>query len=199
MAHAQRAHALQDEFEAATGIRPQYPRSRIALQGLRKNLDRYIAVQDAVKVLDAQRQAVKDEADEFAQLAKMDVIDDFDLDQPTTAGKLEGEPARLLKRAKGAHRREGAVHVFSTWRQEEDDPYDLGDVKVNGKIRVTQRVASEAKLSSSATMATPGGLTSTSRNPVKSTYTRATYGGRSKRPREMRPRLFGFSVEGIRS
>ena len=105
MAHAQRAHVLQDDFEAATGIQPRYPRSRIALQDLRETLDRYIAAQDAVKVLDSQKQAVKDEADEFTRLDQMDVIDEFDLDQPNNAGKLEGEPARLLKRAKGAHRR----------------------------------------------------------------------------------------------
>ena len=114
MAHAQRAHALQDDFEAATGIRPGYPRSRIALQDLRETLDQYIAAQDAVKVLDSQKQTVKVEADEFTRLGQMDVINDFDLDQPTNAGKLEGEPAKLLKRAKGAQRREGAVHVFST-------------------------------------------------------------------------------------
>ena len=64
------------------------------------------------------------------------ISSDFDLDQPSSAGELEGEPARLLKRAKGAHKREGAAHVFSTWRQEEDDPYELGDVKWNDKIRI---------------------------------------------------------------
>ena len=134
--HVQKAHALQDDFEAATGIRPRYPRSRIALQDYRETLDRYIAAQDAAKALDAQRQAVKDEADELARLGQMEVDDDFDLDQPTTAGKLEGEPARLLKRAKGAHRQEGAAHVFSTWRQEDNDPFDLGDVRWNDKIRM---------------------------------------------------------------
>ena len=124
MAHAQRAHTLQDEFEAATGYRPPYPRSRVALQDLRETLDRYRAAQDAQKAIDAQKQGVKAEADEFARLGQIDDFDDFDLDKPTSAGDLEGEAARLRKRAKGAHRREGAAHVFSTWRREEDDPYD---------------------------------------------------------------------------
>ena len=79
MAHAQRAHALQDDFEAATGVRPRYPRSRIALQDLRETLDRYIAAQDAVKVFNSKKQAVKDEAKEFTRLGQMDVIDEFDL------------------------------------------------------------------------------------------------------------------------
>ena len=137
MTHVQRAHALQDDFEEVTGCWPRYPRSRIALQDLRDTLDRYIAAQDAVKANDAQRQGVKDEADEFVRLGQINTYDDFDLDHPTVAGKLEGEPAKLLKRAKSAHMREGAAHVFSTWRQEGDDPYDLGDVQVNDKIRIT--------------------------------------------------------------
>ena len=89
MAHVQKAHALQDEFEVVTGFRPRYPRSRIAFQDLRETLDHYIAAQVAVKVLNSKKQAIKDEADEFARLAKMDIINDFDLDQPTNAGKLE--------------------------------------------------------------------------------------------------------------
>ena len=122
MAHAQRAHALQDDFEATTGIRPRYPRSRIALQDICETLDRYIAAQDAVKALDAQRQGAKDEADEFARLGQMDVYDDFDLDHPTVAGELEGEPARLLKRAKGAHRREGAATYLAPGAKKETIP-----------------------------------------------------------------------------
>ena len=115
MAHAQRAHALQDAFEDATGMRPRYPRSRVSLQSLQETLDRYVAAQDAVKALNAQKQGVKAEADEFARLGRIDIddvddVDDFDLDQPTEAGELEGEPALFLKRAKNAHRREGVVY-----------------------------------------------------------------------------------------
>ena len=40
MAHAHSAHLLQDEFEVATGVRPNYPRSRVAIQNLREVLDR---------------------------------------------------------------------------------------------------------------------------------------------------------------
>ena len=40
MSHAAKARLLRDEYEAITGVRPPYPRSRVALQGLR---DRYNA------------------------------------------------------------------------------------------------------------------------------------------------------------
>ena len=86
MAHAQRAHAMLYEVEAATGTRPRYPRSRVALQDLRETLDRYVAAQDAVKALDAEKQGVKAEKDEFARLGQIDDFDDLYLDQPTSAG-----------------------------------------------------------------------------------------------------------------
>ena len=38
--------------------------------------------------------------------------------------------------AKKQHAREGAAHVFTSWRQETPDPYELGDVVVNSSIRV---------------------------------------------------------------
>ena len=136
MAHAARARILQDEFEAATGVRPPYPRTREALQGLRETLDLYKATLENVKAADARRRADAAAADEFARLRQIDAVDDFDLDTSTSAGELEGEAGRLLRRAKAGHRREGAAHVFSSWRQETPDPYDLGDVDVAANIRV---------------------------------------------------------------
>ena len=105
MAHAHRAHLLQDEFEAATGIRPAYPRSRTALQNLRDTLDRYNAANKTIN--DAQQ--AEDFANEFARLGQIDVVDEFDLDISTSIRELEGEAGRLLRRAKTQHRREGAA------------------------------------------------------------------------------------------
>lgn len=135
MAHAVKARQLREEFETATRVRPRYPRSRVALQDLRETLDRYNAARANLKTADARRQAEKDFADEFARLGGIEV-DDFDLDTPTSAGQLEGEAGRLLRRAKAQHRREGATHVFSSWRQETRDPYELGDVVVDDNIRI---------------------------------------------------------------
>ena len=50
----------------------------MALQDYHETLDYYIAAQDAAKALNAQKQAIKDEADEFTHLGQMDVIDDFE-------------------------------------------------------------------------------------------------------------------------
>ena len=91
MAHAQKARAVQDEFEAATGVRPKDPRSRVALQDLCETLDRYIGAQANSKAADAREQAAKDFAGEFARLSQTDVADDFDLDRPQVQGNLEGE------------------------------------------------------------------------------------------------------------
>ncbi|KAK3771926.1 hypothetical protein RRG08_053907 [Elysia crispata] len=130
MAHAARARQIQEEYVAATGIRPKYPRSRVALQSLRETLDRYKAATANLKANDARRQGSKNLADELSRLNKIEA-DDFDLDTPTSAGQLEGEAGRLLRRAKAQHRREGAAHAFSSWRQETPDPYGLDDVAVD--------------------------------------------------------------------
>ena len=136
MAHAAKSRLLRDEFEAATGVRPKYPRSREALQDLRETLDHYNATKANLKANDARRKGAKNLADELArldkikpddfdlELARLDKIkpDDFDLETPTSAGQLEGEAGRLLRRAKAQHQREGATHVFSSWRQETPDP-----------------------------------------------------------------------------
>ena len=135
MAHAAKARLLRDEFEAATGVRPNYPRARVALQGLRETLDRYNAATANLKANDARRQGAKNLADEFARLNQIEA-DDFDLDTPTSAGELEGEAGRLLRQAKAQHQREGATHVFSSWRQETPDPYELGDVAVDDNISI---------------------------------------------------------------
>ena len=135
MAHAAKARLLRDEFKAATGVRPNYPRSRVALQGLRETLDRYNAATAKLKANDARRQGAKNLADEFARLNQIEA-DDFDLDTPTSAGELEGEAGRLLRQAKAQHQREGATHVFSSWRQETPDPYELGDVAVDDNISI---------------------------------------------------------------
>ncbi|KAK3700996.1 hypothetical protein RRG08_063250 [Elysia crispata] len=135
MAHAARERQLQEEYVAATGIRPKYPRSRVALQGLRETLDRYKAATANLKANDARRQGAKNLEDEFSRLNKIEA-DEFDLDTPTSAGQLEGEAGRLLRRAKAQHRREGAAHAFSSWRQEIPDPYGLGDVAVDSNISI---------------------------------------------------------------
>ena len=135
MAHAARARQLQEEYVAATGIRPKYPRSRVALQGLRETLDRYKTAMADLKANDARRQGAKNLEDEFSRLNKIEA-DDFDLDTPTSAGHLEGEAGRLLRRAKAQHRREGAAHAFSSWRQEIPDPYEFGDVVVDSNISI---------------------------------------------------------------
>ena len=135
MAHAAKARLLRDEFEAATGVRPKYPRSREALLDLRETLDRYNTAKANLKANDARRQGAKNLADELAHLYKIEA-DDFDLDTPTSAGQLEGEAGRLLRRAKAQHQREGATHVFSSWRQETPDPYELGDVAVDDNISI---------------------------------------------------------------
>ena len=116
-----------DKFEAATGVRPKSPRSRQALKDLRETLDRYNAAKANLKGNDARRQGAKNLADEFARLGKI-APDDFDLDTPTSAGELEGEAGRLLRRAKASHRREGS------WKQETPDPYDLGAITVADAI-----------------------------------------------------------------
>ena len=146
MAHAAKARLLRDEFEVATGVRPKYPRSREALQDLCETLDRYNAAKanlkanDArrkanLKANDARRQGAKNLAEELARLNKIEA-DDFDLKMLTSAGQLEGEAGRLLRRAKAQHQREGATHVFSSWRQETPDPYELGDVAVDDNISI---------------------------------------------------------------
>ncbi|KAK3794883.1 hypothetical protein RRG08_001031 [Elysia crispata] len=135
MAHVARTRQLQDEFEAATGVRPKYPRSRVVLQGLRETLDRYEAAKANLKANDARRQGAQNLADEFSRLNKIEA-DGFDLDTPTSAGQLEGEAGRLLRRAKAQHRREGAAQAFSSWRQETPDPYGLGDVAVDDNISI---------------------------------------------------------------
>ena len=146
MAHAAKARLLRDEFEAATGVRPKYPRSREALQDLRETLDRYNAAKANLKANDAQRKAnlkandarrqgAKNLADELARLNKIEA-DDFDLETLTSAGQLEGEAGWLLRRAKAQHQREGVTHIFSSWRQETPDPYELGDVAVDDNISI---------------------------------------------------------------
>ena len=130
MSHAYRAQLLRDEFEATVGIRPAYPRSRTALQNLRETLDRYNAANKTIN--DAQQ--AEDFANEFARLGRIDDVDDFDLDISTGIRDLEGEAGRILRRAKTQHRREGAAHVFSSWRREIPD--DLDDLVVDGNIRV---------------------------------------------------------------
>ena len=73
--------------------------------------------------------------DELSRLNKIEA-DGFDLDTPTSAGQLEGKAGRLLRQAKAQHRREGAAHAFSSWRQETPDPYGLGDVAVDDNISI---------------------------------------------------------------
>ena len=136
MTHGQRASALRREFEAATGIWPAYPRSRVALEALRERLDRYTAATTAQAASEARRRDAADFAAEFGRLGAVDIAGSFDLDRPTDAGELEAQPAKLVGRAKKQHAREGAAHVFTSWRQETPDPYDLGDVVVNSHIRV---------------------------------------------------------------
>ena len=115
----------------------------MAVHGLHWAPDRYNAAKAnlnaakaKLKAIDAQRQGAKNLADEFARLGRIEAVDDFDLDTPTSAGQLEGEAGRLLRRAKTQHRREGGAHTFSSWREETRDPYELGDVLVNENIRV---------------------------------------------------------------
>ena len=88
MAHEAKAILLQEEYEAATGIRPKYPRSKEALQELRVTLDRYNAAMANLKANDALRKGAKTFADEVPRLGQIDVVDDFDLDQPKSARKL---------------------------------------------------------------------------------------------------------------
>ena len=113
MAYAQKARALQDEFKAATGVRPKYPKSRAALQDLCETLNHYIATQDNVKAADAWKQAAKDFAGEFARLSQADVADDFDLDRLTSTGELEGErcPAAGV-RQEAAPKRGRCLHLY---------------------------------------------------------------------------------------
>ena len=136
-AHHEKAGLLRDEFEAATGIRPPYPRSRRALIELRGTLDRYRAARQAVKNIDAGRQGERDFTDEAARLGQIDTVNDvFDLDTPTSAGQIEGQAGQIFRRAKAKHQQEGAAHVFSSWRLESHDPYDIGDADVSDNIRV---------------------------------------------------------------
>ncbi|KAK3796753.1 hypothetical protein RRG08_045761 [Elysia crispata] len=88
-----------------------------------------------LKANDARRQGAKNLEDELSRLNKIEA-DGFDLDTPTSAGQLEGEAGRLLRRAKAQHQREGAAHAFSSWRQETPDPYGLGDVAVDDNISI---------------------------------------------------------------
>ena len=57
-------------------FRPPYPRSRVALQGLRETLDRYNAAKANLKANDARRQGAKNLADELSRLNKIEA-DDF--------------------------------------------------------------------------------------------------------------------------
>ena len=110
----------------------------MALQGLRETLDRYNAAKANLKANDARRQGAKNLADELFRLNKIEA-DDFDLETPTSAGQLEGEAGRLLRRAKAQHQREGATYVFSSWRQETPDPYELGDFAVDDSISIRRK------------------------------------------------------------
>ena len=103
MTHTQKAQALLDEFEAATGIRPKYPRFQEMLRGLRETLDHYIVAQANVKAADARKHPAKDFAGEFARLSQTDVADDFDLDRLASVGELGGGAAQLLGSAKTQH------------------------------------------------------------------------------------------------
>ena len=98
-------------------------------------MDRYNAAKANLKVNDAWRQGAKNLVDEFARLGKI-APDEFDLDTPMSTGELEGEAGRLLRRAKASHRREGAAHVYSSWKQETPDPYDLGTITVTDAIHI---------------------------------------------------------------
>ena len=69
MANAAAARQLRDEYEAATGIRPNYPRSWATLHRLRGTLDRYTAAMAAFKASNAQRQAAFDARDTQRQAA----------------------------------------------------------------------------------------------------------------------------------
>ena len=135
MAPAAKARLIRDEFEATTGVLPKYPWSRQALKDLRETLDRYNAAKANLKANDARRQGAKNLADKFARLGKI-APGDFDLDTPTSGGELEGEAGQHLWRAKASHQREGAAHVFSSWKQETPDPYDLGAITVTDAIRI---------------------------------------------------------------
>ena len=134
MAHAHRAHLLQDEFEATVSIRPAYPRSGAALQNLRETLDRYNAANKTTN--DAQQ--AEDFANEFARLGQIDVVGEFDLDISTGVRELEEEAGLLLRRAKTQHRQEGATHVFSSWRREVPD-----DLVVDGENLVVAGIFSQ--------------------------------------------------------
>ena len=105
------------------------------MKDLRETLDRYNAAKANLKANDARRQGTKILANEFARLGQI-APDDFDLDTPTSAGELEGEAGRLLRRAKASHRWEGAAHVFSPWKQETPDPYNLGAITVTYAIPI---------------------------------------------------------------
>ena len=89
--------------------------------------------------------APKNLADEFARLGKI-APDDFDLDTPTSAGELEGEAGRLLRRAKASQQQEGAAHTFSSWKQETPDPDDLGAITVTDAIRIQSDIVSNYTL-----------------------------------------------------
>ena len=67
MKHHEKARLLQDEYQALTGVRPVYPRSRAALQRLSKTLDRHKALKERLIA----GQAEEDIAREFARLGRI--------------------------------------------------------------------------------------------------------------------------------
>ena len=87
------------------------------------------------KAHERKRKAIIKEFDPVVKQPKTRLgrIDDgFDLDISTSIRELEGEAGRLLRLAKTQHRREGAAHVFSSWRRESPD--DLDDLVVNVRL-----------------------------------------------------------------
>ena len=67
MKHHERAKQIRDEYQALTGVRPVYPRSRAALQRLSETHDRHKALKERLIA----RQAEEDIAREFARLGRI--------------------------------------------------------------------------------------------------------------------------------
>ena len=64
MKHHEKARLLQDEYYMIVGIRPSYPRSRVELERLRKNIDDLKQGLREIKEQRAEREVIKDDDDE---------------------------------------------------------------------------------------------------------------------------------------
>ena len=69
MKHHERARLLQDEYYRIVGIRPSYPRSRVELQRLSKQIDDLKQGLREIEVQRAEREVIKDDDDEDPTLS----------------------------------------------------------------------------------------------------------------------------------